>query len=319
MRPGEIVSNIDIREITNITIPPYNDKYYFDFIICVLDTTTDKYWATNLWTQKVCPDLRYYLSKQRKRQYSEIGLGLAQKYTETFILGHINLKTGRLKSSSGISKLLKHGWLPTISLLPQPYGEMIRIIESKNDMERVKSFVVHSFNAKFLQDILDRWLEASLVQNRKEILSSAIECYKSKHFIPTIYILLPQIEGLITEHIKRKGQSPKSVLKERFEQIGNIIKGEAFNTKMTRYLTDILLSNLKNTFYKTWYPYRKKGKLYAKSSLSPQRNVTLHGEINLKYFTQENCIKLICIVDAIILLSLTKNEIPAARSASLNN
>ena len=39
---GEAVSNIDIREVTNIFIPPYDDKYYFNFILFVLDITVSR-------------------------------------------------------------------------------------------------------------------------------------------------------------------------------------------------------------------------------------------------------------------------------------
>lgn len=312
-KPGEQVRNIDIREITKIIIPPYKSKYYFDFILYVLDITTDNYWATNLWTRTVCPDLRYYLSKERKREYQEISLRIAKSYTRTFILGHVNLKKGKFKSSPGITKLIKHGWIPTISLLPQPFGEMVRIIELKNDIAQINSFVISSFNTNFLNDILARWMEASLVHKRKEIFLKAFEAYQRDDFYSTVYILFPQIEGLITEHIKRKRQLPKPSPKDRFYQFGEIIKSEKFNTEMTRYLTDVLISNLTEAFYKTWYPYPKKGKIYKQPTISPQRHVLMHGEVNPRYFTQENCIKLICILDAIILLSLQKNDLPPAK------
>lgn len=315
-KPGKAVRNIDLREITNIKIPPYDNKYYFDFMLCVLDTTTDEYWATNLWTKKVCPDLRYYRSRDRKRKYHSIGLRFAQSYTRTFMLGHVNLRTGRIRSSRGITKLIKHGWIPTISLLPQPYGEMVRIIESTNDMSKVNEFAVDSFNVNVLKDILIRWQEASLVEKRKDILASAVEAYEAGNYISAVYMLLPQIEGLTTEHIKRRQQSPEPVLEDRFKQFGEIIKGEAFNTEMTRYLTDVLVFNLKDAFYKTWFPFRTRGRQFQPSSISPQRNVVLHGEVNPKYFTQHNCLKLICILDAIILLSLTRKELMPGNGAS---
>jgi hypothetical protein len=307
---GEEVRNVDIREITNYHIPPYGGKYYFDFVLFVLDITTQGYWGTNLLTHTVCADLRYYLSRERRQQYRTIGLRIAQSYTRTYCLGHVNLKRGKLKSSTGITKLIRHGWIPTISLLPQPYGEMVRIIESTNDMNQVDEFAVRVFNANFRPDVVSRWLEASLVQKRKDILSRAMEAYSKGDYHSTVYILLPQIEGLITEHIKRKRQSAQQNLKDRFKQFGDIIKGEPFNTEMTRYLTDLLVSNLTKSFYKMWYPYPKRGKRYRPSSLSPQRNVVLHGEVNTRYFTPENCLKLISILDAIILLSLRKREIP---------
>jgi hypothetical protein len=315
-KAGETVRNIDLREITNIKIPPYDNKYYFDFVVCVLDTTTDEYWVTNLWTRKICPDLRYYRSLDRKRKYHSVGLQFAQSYTRTFILGHVNLRTGKMRSSRGMTKLIKHGWIPTISLLPQPYGEMVRIIESTNDMSKVNKFAVDSFNEHVLKDILIRWQEASLVKKRKTILTIAVEAYKAGNYITPIYMLLPQIEGIITEYIKRKHQSPEPLPKKRFKQFGKIIKDEAFNTEMTHYLTDILVTNLTNAFYKTWFPFKKSGRRFQPSSISPQRNVVLHGEVNQKYFTQHNSLKLICILDAIILLSLTKKELRPSKKVA---
>lgn len=315
-KPGEAIRNMDIREITNIKIPPYDNKYYFDFGSYVLDLTTDEYWATNLWTRKVCPDLRYYRSLNRKREYQAIGLRFAQSYTRTFMLGHVNLRTGKIKSSPGITKLIKHGWIPTISLLPQPYGEMVRIIESTNDMSKVNEFAVDTFNKNVLENILIRWQEASIVDKRKDILTTAIEAYKAGNYISAIYVMLPQVEGLTNEHIRRRHQSPEPSLIDRFKQFGEIIKGESFNTELTRHLTDILVFNLKDAFYKTWFPFRRSGRQLQPSSISPQRHVTLHGEVNPKYFTQYNCLKLICILDAIILLSLTKKELLPSNKAS---
>lgn len=314
-RQGEEIRNIDIREITNISIPPYENRYYFDFIFFILDITTDEYWATNFWTMKVCPDLRYYLSRARKQKYREISGKLARIYNLTFTLGHVNLKTGKLRSSSGIKKIIKHGWIPTISLLPQPYHQMIRIIELTNDIDQVNANALELFNVSLLDNIIERWNGASLVRDRQELLSIAIDRFKSNDFISTIYILLPQIEGLVTEHIKRKrkGKILESDIKKRFIQFGNLIKGERFNTKFTCYLTNILVTYLANTFYKKWYPYPKSGRRYRQSTLSPQRHVILHGEVDPKYFTAENCLKLICILDAIILLSLKSSELPVRK------
>lgn len=309
-RQGELVTNIDIREITDILIPPYENRYYFDFVIWILDVTTDRYWAANFWTLKVCPDLRYYLSKARRQKYREIGRKLAGSYNLTFMLGHVNLKTGKLRSSSGIRKMISHGWIPTISLLPQPYGEMIRIIERTGDINQVNTNALGLFDERLLDGIVERWKQASLVKDRREPLSVAIDRFKSKDFVSTIYILLPQIEGLVTEHIKRKGEIVEGDIGERFGQFGNLIKGERFNTKFTCYLTDILVTYLRKTFYKTWFPYPKRSRRYRSSMLSPQRHVILHGEVNPKYFTAENCLKLICVSDAIILLSLKSSELP---------
>jgi len=314
--PGEAVHDIDLREITNIEIPPYDNKYYFDFILGVLDITTDEYWMTNLWTRKVCPDLRYYRSVGRKQQYHSIEVSLAESYTRTFILGHVNLKTGKIKSSAGIARLTKHGWIPTISLLPQPYSRMVRILESTNDMDKVNEFAVQAFDGNVLDSILARWQEASLVAKHQGALAAAIKAYKAGNYIPAVYVMLPQIEGLTTAHIKRRHQSPEPVLKDRFRQFGDIIKGESFNTQLTRYLTDVLVFNLKDAFYRTWFPFKRGGKEFRPSGISPQRNVVLHGEVHPKYFTHHNCLKLICILDAIILLSLTKTELRPGTRAS---
>jgi hypothetical protein len=315
-KPGEQLSlDTDVREITNIGIPPYEGKYYFDFVFCLLDATTGRYWLSHLWTKKVCYDLRYYLSSERRSQYRAIGLNLARSYTKTFILGHVNLKTGKFRSSPGIRRLIKHGWIPTISLLPQPYGEMVRIIESTNDITQVDSAAVKMSDEKLLDDILARWLDASLVQKRMDILTAAIDAYRRNDYYCALHILLPQIEGLVTAHVRRKREIPEKNLADRFKQFGDLIKGEAFNSDMTRYLTDVLVQNLTDAFYKTWYPYPKGGKLYQPSNLSPQRHVMLHGEVAPKYFTSGNCLKLISTLDAIILLSLRKSEIAIHRES----
>lgn len=118
---------------------------------------------------------------------------------------------------------------------------------------------------------------------------------------------------MITKHLRRRGEIPKEQIKDRFVQFGFVIKGEKFNSKMTSYLTDILIYYLKDVFYKAWYPYPKKGKQLRKSNLAPQRHVTMHGEINPAYFTKENCLKFISSVDAILLTSLRRSELSISR------
>jgi len=133
--------------------------------------------------------------------------------------------------------------------------------------------------------------------------------FKAQDYISPVFILLPQIEGLVTAHIKRKGMMPKRSLDKRFKQFGDIIKAEKFNTWMTCYLTDKLISYLKNAFYKTWFPYHAK----QIPNIGPQRHVLLHGEFHLKYFNAESCLKLICVIDAIILLSIKRSELSIGR------
>ena len=314
-KPGEVIRNIDIREIRDISIPPYERRYYFDFVFWVLDINTGNYWATNLWTGRVCADLRYYLSARRKFQYRRIGERLAEKYNMTSVLGHVNLKTGRLRPSSGIRQLIKYGWIPTISLLPQPYGEMVRIIESTNDMSQVDAAATSLFNSQVLDDILARWLKASLAKGRMDILSTAIKRFKSNDFISCVHILLPQIEGLVNEHIRRKRHVPEGKMPERFKQFGNLVKAEEFNSRMTVYLCNILTSHLERAFYRKWYPSPRKGRLYRGLQVAPQRNLILHGKTINQYFTAANCLKLICVIDAIILLSLRRNEVKVAKKA----
>lgn len=307
---GEKITNIDIREICNINIPKYQDKYYFDFIFFIYDFTTKTYWSTNLWTKEICPDIRFYKTIERKNKYKIIGKKLAENYNKTTFLGHVNLKDLKLKKSIGISRLINNGWIPTISLFPQPYSEMIRQTEDLNNMDNVNEFICEMFEKnKLLEKMVVRWKCASLSNKIINILEICVKNFQNKDYISTIYVLLPQIEGLITEHIKRKKIIPKSYLKERFIQFGEIIVNESFNTEMTKYLTNIFVKNIHKTYFKTWYPYIHKRKKYTGSSITPQRNIIVHGKVKEIYFTEENCLKLFCIIDNIILLSLLKTEL----------
>ena len=132
---------------------------------------------------------------------------ISQKLTAEALIDAIRVKsdeTGKIKSSAGIARLTRHGWMPTISLLPQPYGEMVRIIESANDMDKVNEFAVQAFDGNVLDSILARWQGASLLAKRRGVLAAAIEAYKASNYIAAVYVMLPQIEGLTTAHIKRR-------------------------------------------------------------------------------------------------------------------
>ncbi len=307
---GEDTLNTDIREVTDIHIPNFEEKYFFDFAFFIFDFNTGKYWSTLFLTQEICPDLRFYLSKKRKDRYKKIGKDLAKKYNTTLILGHTNLASGKLRRSNGISKLISSGWIPTISLFPQPYGEMINVIEKENDLEKVNTLICKVFREnQFLEKILERWLASSLTKKRIRALLAIVDDFKREDYLSCIYVLLPQVEGLITDHIKRRGQIPGAKIEDRFKQFGDIINSETYNTKMTKYLTMIFIRSLKKTFYKTWYPYIYRGKAYRGAHIVPQRHLLLHGEFKLGYFTEANCIKLMCILDNIILLSLRDREL----------
>ena len=303
--PGQVLRNIDIREFYEFNIPPYKNKYYFDFIIFALDPTTKEYWITNYITKKICLDLRYYLLKKRKKYYKKIGNILAKKYNRTFSLGHINLRSGKLKQSKGINRLINHGWIPSFALFPQPYVEMVNIIEQSNDIDRIDLLILDFFKDEELDTLYNRWTVASITRGRERILETAINRIKTGDYISPIYILITQIEGLITKHIYRKQENPARKIEQRFKQFGDIIINEEYNTWMTKYLTRKLVSYLSNKYFKIWYPHTRS----RMSSLAPQRHVLSHGSFIPEYFSKLNCLKLVTIIDAIILLSLNKREL----------
>lgn len=307
---GEPVYNIDIREIINFEIPPYKNKYYFDFIIYILDISTMEYWATNFWTGKICTDLRYYLSKERKLKYEEIGKSIAEGYNRTFLLGAINKKTYKFRDMNIVINLINNGWIPTISLLPQPYISIIQAYSNSKDVEKVSNIVNEFFSRERLQILLNNWLLTFIVRGREEVLKTAINGIIECNYIAPIYILLPHIEGLITKHLRRKGITPPRRIDEKIRKFEELIVSEGYNTIFTHYLIKLFCSYLKKVFYRKWYPKKTRDKLNKGMRENPQRHPLAHGDIANDYFTRENCIKLISVIDNIILLSLLKKELP---------
>lgn len=311
--PGEQVRNIDIREVVEFIIPPWAGVYYVDFALFILDTTTMEYWGTHYWSRDICHDTRFYKSRARREQYEAKGRSLAEKYNRTFMLGFSSLRSGQLVGKKLVRRLSNNGWLPGVSLMPEPYVTMMAALytgQSINDVESHASSVVDD---AVLRAMLERWSSASLARTRMDALKCGVNRILEGDFISAVYVLLPQIEGLVTDHVKRRGRQPEHWLIERFVQFGDVVKSESFNTEFTGYLADILVEYVRGSFFKTWYPYPKKGKTKRKSTLAPQRHTLMHGAIHPKYFSRVNCLKVVATLDSIILLALTRRELTVGR------
>jgi len=308
--PGKIVTTLDIREYTFIKIPPYNSKYYYDFILIIFDPVTRGYWTTNLWTAKICLDRRYYMSRKRKYEYYKIGIDLASGYNITAVLGWTNLKTMKLRTDKFIKKLIRSGWIPNFSLFPHPYGTMLYKASNNSDQEEIDNYAVEYINKHVLDTLSNRWGSISLAQSRMIIFNNAIGYYKKGDFVSPIYLLLPQIEGLISDHIRRNKLHLPVSFENKVNYFRDIILKSKYNTNFTKDMTVILHKYLQTTFYRKWFQATLPNKKFRKDTPAPQRHVVLHGAFSYKYFTPANCLKIICTLDSILLLSLRKSELP---------
>ena len=190
---------------------------------------------------------------------------------------------------------------------------------AEEDAEAVKEIVFAYCDEAFLLSLEEDWFACSAInQNRKPILSEALQMHKQGFYYASVSILMCQLYGIaadIDNLAKENGlslsQEDKEFIAERFEVDIRYINNEKGRLLQSLMLTEsgMLLWDAMGDYIKNVTLYS--GKDYSHIENQPLRNKIGHGD-QLNFGTKEHSLKAILTIDMMIQLVYELNRIVEA-------
>lgn len=109
-----------------------------------------------------------------------------------------------------LSRLTQQGWFPFAEIIGSEFEELMNHIQAGWPLEEAEPDLLAKFDTPRLNRILERWLAKQEFASRQTLLRAAIDAYVEDKPIPTIKILLTEIEGVLRDaYIARCGEPAK--------------------------------------------------------------------------------------------------------------
>ena len=197
--------------------------------------------------------------------------------------------------------------------------KILSACSADEDAVAVKEIVFAYCNEDFLLSLEEDWYACSAInQNRKPILSEALQMHKQGFYYASVSILMCQLYGIaadIDNLAKENGlslsQEDKEFMAKHFEVDVHYINNEKGRLLQSLMLTEsgVLLWNAMGDYIKNVTLYS--GKDYSHIENQPLRNKIGHGD-QLNFGTKEHSLKAILTIDMMIQLAYEINRIANA-------
>ena len=186
-------------------------------------------------------------------------------------------------------------WAAT-GLGPQTLSRIVKEIERGN-LEEARAILVTRCNSNFIEySLINTWSPITAFRNRSQVFQDALFAHQSAKYILSIYALIPQIEGVISDWIAGLGnQNLETHFTKKLQQFHSLLRqipNRGFQSDRT----------LESTFefLKDGQPMQKFENWLDTTNLSfPGRHAIAHGKYTNNMFTEENSIKLFLMLDTI--------------------
>ena len=153
-----------------------------------------------------------------------------------------------------------------------------------------------AYDMDFWQQRLDFWMQTKLFPDRLHYIRRAVERYFEDDWISSIYIIVPQFEGIIRAYLTASGEVPK----KRFKNVVGQLRTLVYSRKVLLFpstILDLILGFLETgTFWKS-----------ADSIDDPTQKINRHGiahGVFAGFETRDIALKYLVLVDALALLIL---------------
>lgn len=233
---------------------------YFDF------TPNDQNFNENEWKEK------------------EEEVWLANAYLETILassFGHLSLL---------IPKLRKYDIPFTIGPASEKIKEVCEIVEKAKNIDDADTMLSNILTFEDVSLFEKNWINLKSFQRRKELLQDAFKCFKHGIHSGVVTILMPQVEGIITEELYNSRNKASYRWGPRVNEFENLIESENVGP-LTLKILDSLVSFLNDSnLYKNFK--------WTKEDTGINRNATLHGK-DCSFNTCANSIRVILLLDSI--------------------
>ena len=188
-------------------------------------------------------------------------------------------------------------WTPTC-LIPYPLSRIISEIEN-NKLEEARRILTQFCTPAFLEELIETWLPIPVFNERMDVFRQSISAHREGKFRLSIYALVPQIEGVITDWLY-----PILQPKESMRQWSTKKRVDQFAAEMTKIpklefsYREALYSVIE--FLKDGQPLQRfENWLDVIDPAFPARHPIAHGKNDDQLFTEENSIKLVLLLDTI--------------------
>jgi|GEM_PF-4547023 len=222
-------------------------------------------------------------------EWKEEELWLANAVLETILassFGHLSLLIPKLKTYD----------IPfTIGPKSENIKKICEIVDKAKNVDDADTILSNILTFEDVSLLVNNWVSLESFQKRKEILLDALKCFKFGIHSGVITILMPQVEGIITEElisinkgIKKNNRTHN--WETRVNDFENLVISKNVG-QLTLRILDGLVSFLKDSnLYQNF--------TWTEEDTGINRNATLHGK-DCSFNTCANSIRMILLFDSI--------------------
>jgi hypothetical protein len=201
-------------------------------------------------------------------------------------------------SRNAAQQLRQIGLWSATCLLPYPLSRILeRIAEDK--LDQATDILVEHCNPDFIQQLVETWKPITAFNDRIDVFREASFAHGNHKFRLSIYSLIPQIEGIITDWLYPIVYPPLST--QDWSTKTRIAQFEAEMQKIPEFefsYREALISVVE--FLKHGQPLQRfKNWLDTIDTNFPARHALSHGKYMTSMFSEENSIKLFLLLDTI--------------------
>jgi hypothetical protein len=194
-------------------------------------------------------------------------------------------------------KLRKIGLWTITSLMPYPLTKLIELVGTGNTDEAI-TLLINYCDPNFIDGLVETWKPISVFADRMETFHEAMFCHRHRKYSSSIYTLVPQIEGLITDWLvplENRTKVKDWPAKERIDAFKRRINEDKEFELRYKLALESVVEFLKNSqplqSFEDW--------LQTIDPTFPARHPVVHGKQVKDMFNEVNSIKVFLLLDTI--------------------
>jgi hypothetical protein len=183
------------------------------------------------------------------------------------------------------------------ALVPYPISKIIKQLMAQDKQGALETLVTHC-NNEFLQQLTSKWFSIDEFSQRKTLISAALDAHYNSQYGLSIYALLPQLEGIVTDWIYTKVTDMNDVpwrQESKTKKLRDLILDQPPETwvyqRIVESTINFIVSGPVLETFNDWNAKINEG--------FPNRNVVQHGKYDMDLTTELNSLKLILLLDSV--------------------
>lgn len=282
-RKGQAVFLQDIQEIVTVEPPEVNGERVA--FVCL-------FWTGQAYqiVFDFSPNIPERMIAEEEKRNWQLGETIAESLQAILVEKSIQIHD-RIQT-----ELKKIGLWASPALLPYPISKIANQLE-KGDIEDAKGTLVRYCTPEFIEELSSKWWVVEQFKTRKKLIQDALDAHKKGRYGVSIHVLLPHIEGVITDWIYTK--LPEKDIPWRQESKTKKFRDLVLEKPPTTFtykrivesVIDFILGGPVLKTFKRWVD--------EIDGAFPNRHVVEHGKYDESLFTEENSIKLFLLLDTV--------------------